>query len=168
VAICLPGGACPVSSTPWTFVAGTWTLTAPPSVPATVFVEGDAVLDPGSAAPDPVRLSLVASGSVLVRGAFAMRPAGRGVLIVAGGDVRIDGALDADAEDGLIAAGEQVAVLGPARIRGSVLAAGRGHGSPLVAANAIANGAVVTSDGALAAAGFSTWRVTGWRRVQAW
>lgn len=168
VAICLPGGTCPASSAAWTFAAGTWTLTAPPPVPVTVFVEGDAVLDAGSAAPDPVRLSLVASGSVLVRGAFPMRPAARGVLIVAGGDVRIDGALDADAEDGLIAAGEQVGVVGPARIRGSVLAAGRSHGSPLVAANTIANGAVVTSDGALAAAGFSTWRVTGWRRVQAW
>lgn len=156
------------SSATWAFAAGTWTLTSAPSGPATVFVEGDAVLDVTGPPVEPVRLSLVATGSVLVRGAFSIRPAAGGLLIVAGRDVRIEGALDADGEEGLIAAGEQVAIVGPAHIRGNVLAAGRGHGASLAQINTIANGAVITAGGGLAAAGFPIWRVLGWHRDQAW
>lgn len=167
--VCQPGDAgCPASGAAWRVVSGVWTLATVPSAPATVFVEGDARLEPSGPLADPVRLSLLAAGSVVVRGDFAMRPAGRGVLIVGGGDVRIEGALEAEAEESLIAAGGRVAIVAPARLRGSVLAAGRDHSTPSVDVNVVSSGVTIASDGGLAAAGFATWRVLGWRRDQAW
>ncbi|MGE0392490.1 MAG: hypothetical protein AB7I25_02455 [Vicinamibacterales bacterium] len=169
VVVCQPGGAtCPAESAAWGFAAGLWTLASVPPVAATVFVEGDALLAPAGPAAEAVRLSVVATGSVVVRGPFAMRPAAGGVLLVAGRDIRIEGPLVAEAEEGLVAAGDQVAIVAPARLRGCVVAAGRGHDSPLVEVNTVSTGATVASDGGLAAVGFATWRVLGWRLDQAW
>jgi len=169
VVICQPGGsACPSASVAWAFAAGQWTLVGVPAAAATVFVEGDALLAPLGAGPDPASVSLCVTGSVHARGPMAMRPAARGLLIVAGTDVRIEGPLTADAEEGLIAAGEQIAVVGPARLRGSLVASGRGHASALVRVNEVAAGATIAADGALLLAGLGTWKVLGWRRDQAW
>ncbi len=163
-----PDAACPAGAVAWRFDAGTWRLIAVPGVPATVFVEGDATLAPESGLLTPIRLSVLATGSVLVRGVLALLPARDGLLLVAGDDVRIEGTLVADAAEGLVAAGEQVAILGPTRLRGAVVSAGRAHASRLVTENVLSGGAVIASDGGLAALGFVTWQVLAWRRNQAW
>lgn len=113
-------------------------------------------------------LSLLATGSITMRGEMHLRPTLPGVLLVAGGDVRIEGVLRADAEEGLIAAGEQVSITGTSRLAGVILAAGTGARSTVVARNELGGGLVVVSDGALAAQGIVTVRVLGWRRHQAW
>lgn len=167
--LCRPGDAeCPPASSGWQFIGGRWTLTAAPPAPSAVFVEGDAVLAPVADPAVPVVLSVAASGSVLAAGRFTLRPAVADVLIAAGGDVRIEGGLVADLAEALVVAGEQLAVRGPARLRGALLALGRGQASALVAVNELSGGVTVAAEGALASSGYATWRVQGWRRDQAW
>lgn len=163
-----PGEACPPAAVPWQWTADGWRLSDLPAGSATVYVESALIVEPATAPAGAVTLSLLASGSITLRGDLHLRPALPGVLLLAGGDIRIEGALRADAEEGLVAAGEQVAIIGPSRLAGVVLAEGRGARSGVVTANELGGGLVVASDGALASQGIVTIRVLGWRRHQAW
>ncbi len=169
-----PGGPCPPEVAPWSWTSDGWRCPELPEAVTTFYVEGDVVMErptglPASqGAPGQVTLSLLATGSITVRGDMHLRPALPGVLFVAGGDVRIEGALRADADEGLVAAGEQVAVAGASRLAGVILAAGTRTRSAVVTRNELGGGLVLVSDGTLAAHGVVTVRVLGWRRHQAW
>ena len=169
-----PDTACPSAAAPWRWSHEGWRCPELPRSATTFYVEGDVVIEPaagpldGQVAPGQVALTLLATGSITMRGEMHLRPALPGVLLVAGGDVRIEGVLRADAEEGLIAAGEQVGITGSSRLAGVILAAGTGARSAVVARNELGGGLVVVSDGALAAHGVVTVRALGWRRHQAW
>ncbi|MEQ1895851.1 MAG: hypothetical protein ABL971_00530 [Vicinamibacterales bacterium] len=169
-----PDVACPPAVAAWRWSSEGWRCPDLPGSATTFYVEGDVVLDPAASLPAgqvalrQVTLSLLATGSITLRGEMHLRPAIPGVLLVAGGDVRIEGALRADAEEGLVAAGEQVAITQASRLAGVILAAGTGARSAVVTRNELGGGLVVVSNGALAAKGVVTVRVLGWRRHQAW
>ena len=169
-----PGATCPPEVAPWSWTSDGWRCPELPEAATTFYVEGDVVVEgpfgsPASqGAPGQVTLSLLATGSITVRGEFDLRPALGGVLFVAGGDVRVEGALRADAEEGLVAAGEQIAITGASRLAGVILAAGTGARSAVVTQNEVGGGLGLVSDGTLAAHGVVTVRVLGWRRHQAW
>lgn len=169
-----PHDACPPAVAAWRWTSGGWGCSELPQSATAFLVEGDVVMEQAAGPPagevalGQVTLSLVAAGSITVRGEMHLRPALPGVLLVAGGDVRIEGALRADAEEGLVAAGEQVAITGASRLAGVILAAGAGAQSAVVTRNELGGGLVVVSNGTLAAQGVVTMRVLGWRRHQAW
>lgn len=163
-----PEVACPLAARVWRFDAGEWWLTAPPPAPATVFVDGDARITLETGLLTPVRLSVIAAGSLDVGGIMAMHAVLPGVLFVAGGDLRVEGTLVADGTEALVAAGEQVWLRGPIRLRGALVAAGRSQMSGLVTENELSGGVAIIADGGLAQRGWVTWKVLGWRREQAW
>ena len=163
-----PHEACPPAVAAWRWTSEGWRCPALPVSATTFYVDGDVVVEPaGHVAPGQVALSLLATGSITLRGDMHLRPALPGVLLVAGEDVRVEGALRADAEEGLVAAGEQVAVTGASRLAGVILAAGTGARSAVVVRSELGGGLVVVSNGALAPQGVVTVRVLGWRRHQA-
>ncbi len=167
----LPEARCPAVVLPWRATGGAWTLVEPPAAGALVFVDGDAVLAPSG---DPVQLSVVAAGQVRVASGFRMRPHREGLLLLAGGDIRVEAVLEADAEEGLVAAAGRIRIAGPSRLAGAVVALGRPQGQTPgapgdgLAASELDGGVRVRSAGALAAQQVLVIRALGFRRYQAW
>ena len=102
-------------------------------IPGTYYVEGDAETrgNQGTAV-DPLDVTIIAEGSVYLRGNTYLEPDWPGFLVVADGDLRTDNTVTANIAEALILVREQVRLEGTFSFTGQVLSEGATTTSNLV------------------------------------
>lgn len=113
----------------WTYTAGTttWALTGTPAV-GTYCAEGNVTVSGGGGtAATPLRLSVLATGSIALSGNTYLRPDhSDGVLLMAGGDVSVAGT-PGSFSNGMVYAAAQCITSGNATLNGQLLCADGAH-----------------------------------------
>ncbi len=90
--------------------------------PATYYVQGDAKIDRHSGTPtEPLRMTLIAEGTIEIKGHTYLNADTPDLLLVAGGDLRMSGHSESGFEyDGAIFVHEQISLHGHTRFRGAI------------------------------------------------